>query len=32
MIRKLVIVNGVPMHRAIGMNVGDEMRFRMGTV
>ena len=30
MIGKLIIVHGVPVHRAVGMRVGDEMRLRMG--
>jgi hypothetical protein len=29
MIRKLVIVHGVPVHRAVCMDMGDEMRFRV---
>jgi hypothetical protein len=28
MIRKLIIVHGVTVHRAVGMDVADEMRFR----
>ena len=32
MIRKFIIVHGVPVHRAVGMDMGDEMRFWMGTV
>jgi hypothetical protein len=32
MIRKVFIVHGVPVHRAVSMDVGDEMRFRMGAV
>ena len=30
MIGKLIIVHGVPVYRAVGMRVGDQMRFRMG--